>query len=48
MNRTHIFVQLGTGTWNILNSRSPDAAKHTKNPNCEKLIDPNDYRCTKK
>ena len=48
MQRTHIFVQLGTGTWNILNSRSPDVAKHTKNPNREKFIDPNDYRCTKK
>ena len=44
MLRTRIFLQLVTGTWNILNTRSPDAAKRTKDPNREKYINPNDYR----
>ena len=29
--------------WNILNTRSPDDAKRTKNTDREKFIDPNDY-----
>lgn len=44
MLRTRIFLQLVTGTWNILNTRSPDAAKRTKDPDREKYINPNDYR----
>ena len=44
MEGTYTFVKLVTRVWNILNIRSPEAAKRTNDPDPEKFTDPEDPR----